>query len=106
MEDEIERRFLVDELPASIPSASRNEILQGYLNRTPLEIRIRKIDNKYILTEKTGTGKTRKEHEEQLCEEKFASFSRETQGTIEKTHYKLKRGKRVLEIDVYRGKHE
>lgn len=106
MEKEIERRFLVKDIPPEIHSAQKTEIRQGYLQREPLEVRIREEGNQFTLTEKKGTGQVRDEHNETISEEEFLSLWPEINGAVEKTRRKIKRGKRILEIDIYHGAHE
>ena len=58
---EIERKFLVKELP-SLDGVKSSEIMQGYVSTLP-EIRVRKLDDKYYRTEKDEGTVVREEHE-------------------------------------------
>ncbi len=51
---EIERKFLVKSLPEDINSFPHKQISQGYISDINPSIRIRQLDDKYILTIKSG----------------------------------------------------
>lgn len=48
---EIEKKYLIREMPGDLANYKKKEIEQGYLNRKPV-VRIRKSNNDYILTYK------------------------------------------------------
>lgn len=66
---ERERRFLVASLPESLPTPTR--IVQGYLVTHPVSVRVRRIDDRLILTIKTGSGLARTEIERDLTPDEF-----------------------------------
>jgi hypothetical protein len=81
MTNEIERKFLVKEIPAGLMNYPSNEISQGYLAVTDdAEIRIRKKGNKYFETVKSGKGLKRKEIEVEIGEKAFRSLWPLTEG--------------------------
>ena len=87
---EIERQFLVDNLP-QLPE--KYELLrQGYVALRP-EIRIRQIgDSRFWLTVKRGAGLVREEWETEISSQEFDSLAKRLcPGTcmIEKRHYKI-----------------
>ena len=100
---EIERKFLVKELP-DLSGAKSSEIMQGYVSISP-EVRVRKLDNKYYRTEKGEGMVVREEREWEITmsegEELFANIQT---NVIEKTRYYLPCGKYTAEIDIYKGK--
>ena len=49
MGKEIERKFLIKELPANLSEYPFHELTQGYLNTDPV-VRVRKEDDTYYLT--------------------------------------------------------
>ena len=51
---EIERKYLIDEIPFDLKDYSCKVIEQGYLNTDPV-VRVRRSNDKYILTYK-GSG--------------------------------------------------
>ena len=103
---EIERKFLVKELPNNIDVSPHEEIVQGYLaimgNGT--EIRLRKKGGKYFQTAKSGGTKTRTEVEIEVTQEQFETLWPLTEGKrIEKTRYEIPFGDSIIELDVYHG---
>lgn len=106
---EIERKFLVRELPENLETFSSSQISQGYLVSLDdgLQVRLRSKDEKYTLTYKRGLGNVREEREVALTVEQFATLWPATEGKrLSKTRYEIPFGERVVEIDIYRGKHE
>jgi adenylate cyclase len=106
---EIERKFLVRELPRDLTSYPSNEISQGYLVSLDdgLQVRLRKIGERYSLTFKRGSGCVREEREVELSAEQFDALWPATEGKrLAKTRYEIPVGDRVVEIDVYHERHE
>ena len=69
---EIERKFLLDELPAWLERHGSRRISQGYLAiGEEAEVRLRRIDGERFLTAKRGSGETREEVEIPLDPERF-----------------------------------
>ena len=70
---EIERKFLVREMPADLASLPHAEISQGYLVSLDdgLQVRLRKTGERYSLTYKRGRGNVREEREVELTAEQF-----------------------------------
>ena len=75
---EIERKFLINELPKDLDSYEKIEIEQGYISNKPT-IRIRKANEKYILTVKSKFGVSsneggpivNNEHEFEITKEEY-----------------------------------
>jgi adenylate cyclase len=106
---EIERKFLVRELPSDLTSYPTNEISQGYLVSLDdgLQVRLRKSGDCYSLTFKRGSGNVREEREIELSAEQFDKLWPATEGKrLVKTRYEIPIGQRVVEIDVYHERHE
>jgi len=105
MAAEIERKFLVGEVPDLPRFARPRRLSQHYLARTDgLELRIRQIGRKHWLTIKTGDGLERQEHEIMLSPRQYDSLrSAGTGSHIEKLRYRIPVGKRIAELDVYIG---
>jgi adenylate cyclase len=106
---EIERKFLVRELPGDLASYPPNEISQGYLVSLDdgLQVRLRKAGQRYSLTFKRGTGRVREEREVELSADQFDTLWPATEGKrLLKTRYEIPLGDRVVEIDVYHERHE
>lgn len=103
---EIERKFLVKELPADLNKYSNEDIIQGYLiiNENKTENRIRQKGNKYFQTIKIGSGKIRTESETEITKEQFDSLWKLTKGKrIEKTRYNIPYKNTIIELDIYHG---
>ena len=106
---EIERKFLVRKLPDDLTAFPSTEISQGYLVSTDdgLQVRLRKKLEQYSLTYKRGLGNVREEREVALTPEQFATLWPATEGKrLIKTRYEIPFGDRVVEIDIYGGKHD
>lgn len=67
---EIERRFLVADLPGDLPEPAVVE--QAYVTTMPVSVRVRRIDERRILTIKAGRGLERVEIERDLDDDEFA----------------------------------
>lgn len=99
---EIERKFLVKEIPP-LDGIKSSEIIQGYVSLSP-EIRVRKKDDKYYRTEK-GEGMVVREENEWEIDKKTAEkmFSEVKTNLIEKTRYYIPYNKYTIELDIYKG---
>lgn len=106
---EIERKFLVRELPADLAELPHAEIEQGYLAIAPegVQVRLRKAGEAHSLTFKRGRGNAREEREIELTPEQFAVLWPGTAGKrLTKMRYDVPLGELVVEIDIYSGRHE
>ena len=102
---EIERKFLVKELP-DLNGVEHSEIKQGYFSIIP-EKRVRKMGNRYFLTEKGEGDMVRTEIETEIDEKTALElFNSSKTYIIEKTRYYLPHGKYTIELDIYGGKHK
>lgn len=102
---EIERKFLVKELP-DLSGVKYSNIRQGYFSINP-EKRVREKDGKYYITEK-GEGDMVREENEWEIDEKTAieRFNMSKTYIIEKKRYYLPYGEYTIELDIYSGKHQ
>ncbi len=100
---EIERKFLVKELPL-LETCKSKKMLQAYVSIEPV-IRIRKEDDDFILTVKSRGGIIREEFEMNITKEEFESLLKKAEGiTIEKTRYFIPLGNELTaELDVFYG---
>ena len=105
---EIERKFLVDRLPAELDAGEPIE--QGYLviGEDGVEVRIRRRGATTTLTVKSGPGMVRTEEELELDERRFASLWPLTEGRrVTKTRHVVPLGSGLAaELDVYSGAHD
>jgi predicted adenylyl cyclase CyaB len=110
MNEEIERKFLMDGIPLEIKLNSLNkvEITQAYLFvDDKKELRIRKEGEKFLQTVKIGEGLRRREIEVEIGEHAFKELLGIAIGdVIEKTRYTLPYKQKQISIDVYHGKLE
>jgi len=109
MHREIERKFLVRQLPADLANYRHNEIAQGYLVSLDdgLQVRLRTSGDRYSLTFKRGPGNVREEREVELTPTQFDALWPATEGKrLVKTRYEIPLGARIVEIDVYHERHE
>ena len=103
---EIERKFLVKEIPEHLNLYHHNQIIQGYIpTKEPgVEKRVRKKGNKYSLTIKSAGSLVRSEQEIEIPEKRFLSLWKMTEGRrIEKTRYDLPYDGKKIELDIYSG---
>ena len=83
---EIERKFLVKDLP-NLDNYPSKDIVQSYISFDP-EIRIRKIDDCYYLTNKSSGTLIREENEIKINLTTYLNFCRIIRGNIiHKTRY-------------------
>lgn len=84
---EIERKFLIKELPTDLEQYPHHLIEQGYLCTGPV-VRVRKQDNEYYLTYKGGGKMVREEYNLPLNAEAYAHLIEKADGyRITKTRY-------------------
>lgn len=98
---EIERKFLVKELPDLQGSTSSN-LLQGYISINP-EIRIRRDGKTFFLTKKGDGLLVRDEQEVEITKETFDILSSVILGNIiSKRRYRVPIGESLTaELDIY-----
>lgn len=100
---EIERKFLISKLPEDLYSYPRKKIEQGYLCTGPV-VRIRKEDDTYILTYKSGGMMAREEYNLPLSRAAYEHLKPKTDGIfISKTRYCIPCGKYTIELDIFEG---
>lgn len=101
---EIERKFIIENLPRDLEKYPHHEIRQGYLAITEdgTEIRIRQKDQQYFLTVKSGGRLQRDEVEIKLIRDEFTRLWPLTIGKrIEKVRHELEHAGNFIELDVY-----
>lgn len=103
---EIERKFLVKEVPENVGSYPFEEISQGYLAVTDddTEVRLRRKGKAYYLTIKSGKGMKRHEIETELNKEQFDILWPKTVGKrVEKRRVNISVENIIIELDIYCG---
>ena len=104
---EIERKFLVGDLPRDFDRSPRKKIRQGYVAVTEggTELRVRKEGRRHLLTIKEGHGEDRGEQEVEITPAQFAALWPLTKGRrLRKVRYEVPHDGRTVQVDVYRGK--
>ena len=99
---EIERKFLVKELP-DLSKYEYVDIEQGYLSTSPV-VRIRKKNDKYILTYKGSGLMAREEIEAALTKEAYEHLLEKIDGyPITKRRYMIPFESYTIELDIFEG---
>ena len=101
---EIERKFLVKEIPDKLDTFERIDMTQGYLNTNPV-VRIRKENEDYVLTYKGSGLLSRSEYNLPLNEESFNHLIKKCDGIIiSKSRYKIPlKNNLIAELDLFNG---
>lgn len=100
---EIERKYLIRELPAGLDTAPYADIWQAYISTAPV-IRIRQKGDRFELTCK-GKGKlAREELNLPISQDQFDHLRTKIEGRpIEKRRYKLPCPPYTIELDIFHG---
>jgi CYTH domain-containing protein len=104
---EIERKFLVRELPPELDRLDPVRIRQGYFVVTEdgSEARVRRAGREHFLTVKSGSGRDRAEIELPIPGRVFDRLWPLTRGRrVRKARYRLPHDGLTIEVDVYRRK--
>jgi len=100
---EIERKFLISQLPENLSSYPCHQIEQGYLCTCPV-VRIRRQDDDYILTYKSEGMLSREEYNLPLTAEAYEHLKPKADGIyISKKRYCIPFGKYTIELDLFKG---
>lgn len=102
---EIERKFLLDQLPATMRLTKREPIRQGYLALDgDTEVRVRLTPERAVLTIKAGRGAVRAEEELALGTRQGDALWELTEGRrVQKVRRRVRVGDAVVEVDEYQG---
>jgi adenylate cyclase len=102
---EIERKFLLAGVPATMRLAPREPIRQGYLALDgDTEVRVRITPKRAVLTIKAGRGAVRAEEEVELDKRRGDALWELTEGRrVQKTRRRVRVGDAVVEVDEYAG---
>lgn len=102
---EIERKYLVKNLPEKLENYEQKRISQGYICTNPV-VRIRRSNQDYFLTYKGKGLMAREEYEMPLTAEAFEHMLPKIDGIlIDKIRYMIPLDeKHVAELDIFQGK--
>lgn len=105
MGNEIERKYLIHDLPFDLSDYPSHEIEQAYLNTNPV-IRVRRQDKDHYLTYKSKGFMVRREENLPLDEASYHHLLEKCDGNIiTKTRYKIPLGDHLtIEMDIFHGK--
>jgi len=106
---EIERKFLVQWLPDNLKRRRHFIIEQGYLatESAGRQVRLRKRGKATSLTFKVGRGSHREEREVKVSPKQFSTLWPGTAGRrLRKVRYEIPWEGLLIEVDIYRGRHE
>ena len=113
---EIERKFLIDhkKMPRDLTNFKKSETSQGYIYCNPT-IRIRNIDDKYVLNVKSTNkdnfnnvieGLVRKEFEINIEKTVYDDLLKKCEGLIiYKTRYYIPYEKHTIELDIFKNEY-
>jgi CYTH domain-containing protein len=100
---EIERKFLVKQLPEHLSAYPHKELEQGYLSTSPV-VRVRHEGDDYVLTYKSSGLLAREEYNLPLTAESYAHLIQKADGhVITKTRYYIPYGEFTIELDIFHG---
>lgn len=100
---EIERKFLLKELPEHLEQYPLRQLEQGYLCTGPV-VRIRKDNDTYELTYKAKGMMVREEYNLPLTKEAYEHLREKIDGRlITKKRYMIPFGSYTIELDVFEG---
>lgn len=104
---EIERKYLVRQLPEQLEQYPHHNIEQGYLCTEPV-VRIRRQDEEYYLTYKSKGLMVREEYNLSLTREAYEHLRPKTDGIlISKTRYLLPlENELTIELDLFNAPYE
>lgn len=100
---EIERKFLISELPENLKDYPCHQIEQGYLCTQPV-VRIRRQDDSYYLTCKSSGMMIREEYNFPLTAESYEHLKAKADGLIiTKKRYCIPYQNYTIELDIFEG---
>lgn len=99
---EIEKKFIIKQLPKNLDEYPFHRIEQGYLNTSPV-VRVRKSDEDYFLTYKGSGMMAREEYNLPLDCESYSHLIKKADGNIiSKKRYLIPLGEiYTIELDIF-----
>lgn len=100
---EIERKFLINNIPTQLTSYPCRNLEQAYLCTDPV-VRIRKDNERYEITTKSSGALSRSETTMPLSKEAYEQLKNKSEGNIiTKNRYEIPFGAYVIEFDCFLG---
>lgn len=104
---EIERKYLIDQLPSNYTAYPHHDIQQGYLSTSPV-VRVRKEDETYYLTYKSKGLLSREEYNLPLTKDAYEHLIQKADGHIlTKKRYLIPMegsDHLTIELDIFEGR--
>ena len=98
---EIERKYLIKELPKNLEHFPHRHLEQGYLCTSPV-VRIRRDDDRYELTYKGGGMMVREEYNLVLTKDAYEHLKKKADGRIiSKKRYLIPYQSYTIELDIF-----
>ena len=98
---EIERKYLIKELPKDLEKYPHRHLEQGYLCTSPV-VRVRKDDDRYELTYKGKGMMVREEYNLVLTREAYEHLKKKADGRIiSKKRYMIPYQSYTIELDIF-----
>jgi len=103
---EIERKFLIHQIPSNLYKFPKYQILQWYFsNFKSKNSRLRKQWNQYFLTHKSWSWLVRKEKEKEITKSEFNSLRKSVWKIyLNKIRYDIPYKKYLIQLDIYQWK--
>lgn len=104
---EIERKYLINELPDNINEYNCRRIEQAYLSTEPV-VRVRQDNSDFYLTYKSSGMLAREEYNLPLTKESYEHLIKKSDGiVITKDRYEIPiENGLIIELDIFHGKYE
>lgn len=104
---EIERKYLIEQIPFSLDQFHCRIIEQGYLSTAPV-VRVRRDNEKYYLTYKSAGLMAREEYNLPLTKDSYEHLLKKADGTIiTKDRYEIPLTEKLtIELDLFHGVYE
>ena len=100
---EIERKYLIKQLPPDLDQYPHRAIEQGYLSTEPV-VRVRRDGGDYVLTYKSKGLLVREEYNMPLTKESYEHLVTKIDGRlIAKERYRIPLGELTIELDIFKG---
>ena len=101
---EIERKYLLKQLPSNLDSYASKKIAQGYLCTSPV-VRVRRSNDSYYMTYKGAGLMVREEYNLPLTKESYEHLIKKADGNIiTKKRYEIPDNSgHTIELDIFEG---
>lgn len=104
---EIERKYLIKEIPFNLDNYKKRRIEQGYLSTEPV-VRVRQDNDNYYLTYKSAGFIAREEYNLPLTKDSYEHLIEKSDGIVlTKDRYEIPLDEtHIIELDIFHGHYE